>query len=310
MVADNEIKTKISPFSVRPGEIKVFDGKDGYVSMAQITSKINQGVITDIHFRIIDYINKYEFLTSRQIFQLLEMDNVEIKNQDKLNKKLEQLVKTKILTRYYFKSHDGEGVYRIYCMEKMGKYLLKSREEECKWQPTDNTKPVDMTKKKLAGNQLVINYLRKVSTTSGVKLKPEVIDKNLNKAFKPIACITLKYGNQDINFVFEAIRRETGWEESLTKRMNQWKNFYSSFVPGDSGFMKPPQLVFLCEDNKHMAEVFKVLVMNNLANFLNQRFFYTTDLAQNDDSLTKSFFEFVEEEGKYKIKNLESKLLA
>ena len=74
--------------------------------------------------------------------------------------------------------------------------------------------------------------------------------------------------------------------------------------------MKPPQLVFLCEDNKHMAEVFKVLVMNNLANFLNQRFFYTTDLAQNDDSLTKSFFEFVEEEGKYKIKNLESKLLA
>ena len=57
MVADNEIKTKISPFSVRPGEIKVFDGKDNYVSMAQITSKINQGVITDIHFRIIDYIN-------------------------------------------------------------------------------------------------------------------------------------------------------------------------------------------------------------------------------------------------------------
>ena len=195
-------------------------------------------------------------------------------------------------------------------MEKMGKYLLKSREEDCKWQPTDNTKPVDMIKKKLAGNQLVINYLRKVSATSGIKLKPEIIDKNLNKAFKPIACITLKYANQDINFVFETIRRETGWEDSLVKRMNQWKNFYSMFVPGDSGFMKVPQLVFLCEDNKHMAEVFKVLVMNNLANFLNQRFFYTTDLAQNDDKLTKSFFEFVEEDGKYKIKNLESQLLA
>ncbi len=28
MVNDNEIKTTVSPFSVREGEIKVFDGKD------------------------------------------------------------------------------------------------------------------------------------------------------------------------------------------------------------------------------------------------------------------------------------------
>ena len=56
MVEDNEIKAEVSPFAIREGEIKVFDGKDSYVSMAQITSKINQGVITDIHFRILDYI--------------------------------------------------------------------------------------------------------------------------------------------------------------------------------------------------------------------------------------------------------------
>ena len=41
MVEDNQIEATESPFAVRKGEIKVFDGKDGYVSMNQIINKIN-----------------------------------------------------------------------------------------------------------------------------------------------------------------------------------------------------------------------------------------------------------------------------
>ena len=52
MIEDSEIKTTVSPFAIRPGEIKVFDGKDGYVSMNQIIQKINVGHINDLHFRI------------------------------------------------------------------------------------------------------------------------------------------------------------------------------------------------------------------------------------------------------------------
>ena len=33
MVEDEQIKTEVSPFAIREGEIKTFDGKDGYVSM-------------------------------------------------------------------------------------------------------------------------------------------------------------------------------------------------------------------------------------------------------------------------------------
>ena len=122
MVEDQEIKTTVSPFAIREGEIKTFDGKDGYVSINQIIHKINLGHINDVHFKILDLVNEFEFLTSRQIFQILKHKGVEIKSQDKLNTKLEQLVKTKILTRYYFTSEEGKGIYRIYCMEKMGKY--------------------------------------------------------------------------------------------------------------------------------------------------------------------------------------------
>ena len=85
MLQDNEIRTKISPFAMREQEIKVFDGKDGYVSMNQIIQKMNLGHITEVHFKILNLINKFEFLTSRQLFFLLQLEKVDIASQDKLN---------------------------------------------------------------------------------------------------------------------------------------------------------------------------------------------------------------------------------
>ncbi len=308
MIEDNDIKTKVSPFAMREGEIKVFDGKDGYVSMNQILQKINIGQISEIHFQILELINEFEFLTSRQLFQLLEMRHVEIQNQDKLTKRLEALVKNKIITRYYFTSAEGKGIFRVYCLEKMGKYLLNSREIECKWQPSDNAKPVEMMKKKLAGNQLLIAYMRKVKAMSGYTLKPQIRAKVTGKIFKPIARINFSYNNQSVSFVYEVIRRNTNWERQLIDRMYQWREFYENFVPGDSEFMGIPQLVFVCEDEKHMAEVFRTLVINNIK--LNKiNYYYTTDLVQNEDGLEKSLYDFVESDGKYKIRNVSAKIL-
>ena len=44
MVEDEDIKAEVSPFAVIDGEIKTFDGKDGYVSMNQIINKINNNI--------------------------------------------------------------------------------------------------------------------------------------------------------------------------------------------------------------------------------------------------------------------------
>ena len=310
MVEDNAIKTEVSPFAIREGEIKTFDGKDGYVSMNQIIHKINIGHISDIHFKIMELVNEFEFITSRQIYQILVHKGEDIKSQDKLNNKLEQLVKSKILTRYYFTGEEGKCIYRIYCLEKMGKYLLNSRGIECKWQPTDNTKTVAMIKKRLAGNQIIIAYLRKVKAFDGYTVKPTLTAKKLGKVFKCQAGVKITKNNKSINFLFEAIRREEDWENKLIDRMKLYIDFYESFVQFDSGFEMKPQLILVCEDNKHMVETLKVIVTNKLE-LPGIKLLFTADLRQNSDSLEKSLIEFKIDEttGKYKMEEVPLKIL-
>lgn len=309
MVEDNEIKAIVSPFAVREGEIKTFDGKDGYVSMNQIIHKINIGHINDLHFTIMELVNEFEFITSRQLFQMLQWKGIEIASQDKLNNKLEQLIKSKILTRYFFKGEDGKGIYRIYCLEKMGKYLLNSRGIECKWQPTDNTKPVPMIKKRLAGNQTIIAYLRKVKAFDSYTVKPAITAKQTGKTFKATGgSVKLTKNGKSIEFLFEVIRREGDWEKKLVEKMRLYNDFYNNFLQGDSGFSSMPQLIFVCEDEKHMAETFKNIIINKVE-MQKIKMYFTTDLRQNEETLDKTLVEFKLVDGKYKMENVEVKLL-
>lgn len=310
MVEDNQIEAKSSPFAIREGEVKTFDGKDGYVSMNQIVHKINIGHITDLHFKILELVNEFEFITSRQIFQLLEYRGIDAKSQDKLNNKLEQLVKSKILTRYYFTSEEGKCIYRVYCLEKMGKYLLNSRGIETKWQPTDNTKPVSLIKKRLAGNQIILAYLRKVKSFDEYTVKPAITAKKAGKTFRATAGIKLTKSNKSIALIFEVIRREEDWQKSLIEKMKLYKDFYESFVPFDSGYEMKPQLILVCEDDKHTVEAFKEIVTKQIE-IPGINLLFTTDLKQNNETIKQSLTEFKMDEttGKYKLEQIELKLL-
>ncbi len=309
MVEDEKIKTTVSPFAMKEGEIKTFDGKDGYVSINQIIHRINLGHITEIHFKILELVNEFEFMTSRQIYQILVHRNIDIKSQDKLNNKLEQLIKTKILTRYYFSSEDGKCIYRVYCLEKMGKYLLNSRNIECKWQPTDNTKPVSMIKKRLAGNQIIIAYMRKVQAFDSYVVKPAITAKQSGKIIKANAGVRLTKRGVSIDFIYEAVRREEDWETKFEERMRLYKEFYENFVQFDSGYERAPQLILVAEDEKHMVEIFKIIITKGLQ-INNMRIYFTQDLSQNATKLDQSLIEFgIDENGKYRMNTVEVKLL-
>ena len=198
----------------------------------------------------------------------------------------------------------------MYALEKMGKYLLNSREIECKWQATDNTKPVHMIKKRLAGNQVIVAYLNKVKAFDSYVVQPTLNAKQSKKMFKPQAGIKLSKGDKSIDLIYDVVRREDGWEERFLERMKLFEDFYHNFVTLDSGYKQRPQLVFDCEDDKHMVEVFKILVTNQIV-LAGIHYLFTTDLKQNEETLSKTLVQFKldEETNKYKIETVELKIL-
>ena len=309
MVEDNAIKAPKSPFAMRENEIKVFDGKDGYASINQVVFKIDKGYINELHFQILEIINDFEFITSRQIYQMLLYKGIDIKSQDKLNKKLEDMIKSKIITRYYFSSDEGKGIYRVYCLDKVGKYLLNTRDIKTTWQPTDNTKPVSMIKKRLAGNQIIVAYMRKVQAFDSYTVKPAITAKKSGKILKANAGVKLTKRGISVDFLFEAVRREEDWETKFEERMRLYKEFYENFVQFDSGYERAPQFIIVAEDDKHMIEIFKIIVTKGIS-INNMKIYFTQDLSQNATKLDKSLIEFVtDENGKYKMNTVEVKLL-
>ncbi|MCL2341783.1 MAG: hypothetical protein FWC53_01655 [Firmicutes bacterium] len=167
-----------------------------------------------------------------------------------------------------------------------------------------------MIKKRLAGNQVIIAYMRRVKAFASYTVKPAVTAKKQGKIFKPAGSVKLTKSGKSIDFIFEAVRREEDWGKKLIERMKLYIDFYESFVTFDSGYEIKPQLILVCEDDKHMAESFKEITTNN-AGLLEQRIYYTTDLRQNSTSLEKSLVEFKIDEasGKYKMEEVELKLL-
>lgn len=108
----------------------------------------------------------------------------------------------------------------------------------------------------------------------------------------------------------KSLEENFGWEEKFVERMRLFKDFLENFVQFDSGYEIMPQLILVCEDEKHMVETFKQVVANNLLP-QKAKIYFTTDLKQNDTTLDKSFIEFAKDEatGKFKANNIEIKLL-
>ena len=312
MVEDNEIKTPKSPFAMRDNEIKVFDGKDGYASVNQVVFKIDMGYINEVHFQIMEIINEFEFITSRQIYQMLLYRGVEIKSQDKVNKKLEDMIKSKIITRYYFSSDEGKGIYRVYCLDRIGKYLLNSRGIKCNWQPTDNTKPVYMIKRRLAGNQVIIAYMQKVGAFKSFFLNPIMFAKRQNIKFEPSGGqVSLEKNDIKIDLVFEVVRRNSGWEEKFMEKIKLYEEFYDNFQAKDCNFDKKPQLIIVGEDEEHLVDIFKA-IKKVKAELNGIEIYYTTDLRQLSDDLESSLiaFKFDEESQRYKGEIVKTSLLS
>ena len=194
----------------------------------------------------------------------------------------------------------------MYCLEKNAKYLLEARELKVHWKPTDNTKPVSVMKRVLATNQLLLAIRSKCSSYKSDVIK-KVLVPGKEKELKANGFVTLSQGITKIDVAVEAIRREQNWEEKLLSRLKLYENFFETFKEGTEGLNEKPYILFVCEDKKHMAEVYKVMAMNNIE--LEGKAYFTYDLLQMEPSLENTWHQFVHEDQKIKLQPLNIELL-
>lgn len=316
MVNDKEVKTVVSPFAVRENEVKVFDGKDGFASINQVVFKMDMGYINESHIKALEVVNEFGFVTSRQVTQILDLrgklnDIEEDKKQNKVAKWLEDLTKSKVIARYYFQSESGKSSYRAYAMDKIATYILKQRNIATSWQPTDNTKPAYAVKRKLAGNQVIIAYMQKVAAFHSTNPNVLLYSKKYNVKFKPTGgLITLKNGADDVNFVFEVVRRNEDWQNMFAEKIQLYSDFYENFSRNDAGFYDKPQLVIVGEDIQHIAEIFRIIKKVSVS-LRDEDLYFTTELKHLDETLEKSInvFELEADSRKYKLMTKELEIL-
>ncbi len=307
MVNDKEVKTVVSPFAVRENEVKVFDGKEGFASINQVVFKMDMGYINESHIKALEVVNEFGFITSRQCTQILDLrgkinDIEEDKRQTRVAKWLEDLTKSKVISRYYFQSDSGKSSYRVYSMDKIATYILKQRNIPTSWQPTDNTKPAYSVKRKLAGNQVIIAYMQKVAAFKSTNPNILLYSKKYNVKFKPTGgLVTLKNSSEEENFIFEVVRRNDDWKNMFAEKVQLYSDFFENFTKNDAGFYTPPRVIFVGEDIQHTAEMFRII--KKVSTYLkDEDLYFTTELKHLDEDLTKSIsvFELDPDTKKYK----------
>ena len=306
MVKDSEVKAVKSPFAYVEGEIKQADGFEGYVSINQIINKIDRGHMSEITYKVLSYLAEYEFLTSRQINQLLTLDGMGLDTSKKLVRKMDQILRDKLITRYCFSRFEETSSYRVYALDKNGKYLLEAREVNTDWKPTDNTKTPETVKRRLAANQLLIAIKEKVVSFDSLEAKKEIISQKAKRKIKSSGIIYLGKGMKKVPILTEAVRRGENWEKQFVERFKIYKDFFEEFKT-TKDFVTEPYLVLVCEDKKHMAEVYKQIIMNELE--FDKKIYFTYDLLQLEKDLSKSWFEFVRTEDRNKITNIRYRII-
>ena len=290
-----KIVAQKSPFSVRINESKFFESTPNKkVPMFKIEEKIKTGQINEIHFNILCAINALHYATSKQIRSYLYLYYPSISiTQDKLNRRLDSLVKNALADRIKFQSDEGEGIYRVYFLNKNGHLLLQS------YLHIRNTsyisglvaKPIEDIKRQLATNQIILAYKEKMDFIQAFRIG-RVLKVEENSPIRPSAIL------EGVNsfILLETSRRYSGWQERLHEKMYRYQKLFQKherqeimdFERAVEFLQKHLYIVLVCEDFEHARQIRELLFGHEMYSKL----LFTYDLLVFQKGVSNSVFQF------------------
>jgi len=296
-VEDKDIVVSKSPFSTYEGEKRKFDGRKTNISTDHIMIKVKREDVFGVDYDIIKAIYDLHFSTSRMITQHLNLKGIDI-DQSKVQNRLNFLNRLNIISRYKIVNDETVANTRFYCLENMGRVLLLSRDYKCHWKQTDSAVDLKKMKTVLARNQVLLTYRKKLKSIESYR-DSDILDGNIN----PDLEIIINGKNDKKNKMWFVVERSyEGWEDNIERKLRFFKSYLDNYKP-KQGFTSPPAVVIVGEDDRHLFEVFKIILKEKL-NPVESFFLYTSDLRVISKDIDKSLIEFTleKDKGKYKPK--------
>lgn len=283
-ILDNNIKLTISPFATLDDDKVSFDGRIN-ANRQEIFLKIKRGLLKVIDHEILFAISNLRFCTSRQITQYLNyIRDIDIK-QSVIQQRLNVLNKNSIISRYKFSNENPSLALKVYCLEQIGKDLLRSKNYICHWQPTDTIYP-EQSKKFLARNQFLLNCSKHLSNIKSYKISEKLGTLQTD--------LILELDNNS-NYVVEVFRKNQTQEE-INKILIEYNTYLTS-----SENLKKYSFIAICEEDPHAFQIYKSIYMNKLS----MQHFFTTDLRLIEEDISKIFIKFIIEDNKVLLNQIE-----
>lgn len=290
-----EIKADISPFRLRVNEHKFFESvPNAYVSMRNIERKIKIGHINDMHFKILQVINRLIYCTSKQIRAYLYLYYPTIKiTQDKLSRRLDIMTNNALIDCIKFESDEGVGIFRVYFLNKNGDLLLQSllNIKRTSYFSGQLARPASEIKRQLATNQILLAYKEKLGIVQDFYVHRTLIGEE-GCPVRPSAILVCP----NSTILLEAIRRYEGWKKKLHDKMIRYQMLFQKYsvqkgseTPMDLEFLNMPlYLIMICEDFEHACEIRELLFGLEIY----PRLLFTYDLLIFRKKVSVSVFRF------------------
>lgn len=274
-----------SPFVVVQGEQREIEqfGND-YVSLYQIIFDIKHNYINEVHYKILEIVNKHRYVTSKQITDIMNYYKFDI-TQERIKRAMKICLKKQLLERCHFAKDGGRSSYKVYSLGKNGADLLRYRGEKNCWSPLESVEKPDKIKKILAANQIITAYMKCSEGFKDYYINQIITTKEDNISVVRAGAVIYTEKN---DYVYEVIRRKENWKKFICDKLTRYEKVFENIKLANPKFDREPQLVICGEDNDQNNEIADML---KDMGFKNLRILYTVDSLNLTENFEHSIYD-------------------
>ena len=274
-----------SPFVIVQGEQREIEhfGND-YVSIYQIIFDVKHNYINEIHYKILEIVNKHRYVTSKQITDIMNYYKFDT-TQERIKRAMKICLKKQLLERCFFANNGGCSSYKVYSLGKNGADLLRYRGNKSYWNPLESVEKPDKIKKVLATNQIITAYMKCSHDFKNYYINQIITAKEDDIA--TVRASAIIYTEQN-DYVYEVIRRKENWEKCLCDKLTRYEKVFENIEFTNLEFDKKPKFVICGEDKEQNIEISDLL---KGIDFKNLRILYTVDKLNLVENFENSIYE-------------------